>query len=138
MSLLREPATNTLRLSRDVVQELLDDMFRIVKNYHESVRLTGRSVADLIPGTAVFPGGSGLWRGDVCRGPLPQYFPESPVMFVGHNFDNVHAYERARDRGGEVESFFWTVLKGYLHEAGIRPDDCFFTNALTVCSRRAL
>jgi len=119
------------RLPEIVVQELLDDMFRIVKNYHESVRLTGRRVADLIPGTAVFPGGTGLWRGDVCRGPLPQYFPELPVMFLAHNFDSVVAHDRSRERGGEVESsFFWKVLREYLHEAGVRPEHCFFRNAL--------
>ncbi len=119
------------RLSKDVVQELLDEMSRIVSNYHPSVRLTGRSVEELIDGTAVFPGGTGLWRGDVCHGPLPQYFPESPVMFVAHNFDSDAAHDRSRNRGGEVEgSFFWTILRDYLKKSGIRPEECFFTNAL--------
>lgn len=128
---LKEPTTNAPRFSKDVIQELVDDMFRIVKNYHESVRLTGRRVEDLIDGTAVFPGGSGLWRGDVCHGSLPEYFPESPIMFVAHNFDSVAAYDRSKRRGGEVDSsFFWKVLKEYLHEAGVRPEHCFFTNAL--------
>ena len=119
------------RLSENVVQELLDEMFRIVTNYHQSVRLTGRRVEDLIDGTAVFPGGSGLWRGDLCHGPLPQYFPESPVMFVAHNFDSAVAHDRSKNRGGEVESsFFWKVLIEILREAGVRPERCFFTNAL--------
>jgi len=106
-------------------------MFRIVTNYHESVRLTGRRVEELIHGTAVFPGGSGRWRGDAWHGDLPKYFPESPIMFVAHNFDSAVAYDRSKERGGEVESsFFWKVLKEYLHEAGVRPENCFFTNAL--------
>jgi hypothetical protein len=75
------------RLAIDVIQELLDQMTRLVTDYPEGLQMTGRAITDLIAGTACFPGGSGLWRGNQLGGPLPEYFPEHPVMFVGHNFD---------------------------------------------------
>jgi hypothetical protein len=66
----------------NVVQELLDEMYRLVTDYPDGLHMTGRTVADLIAGTACFPGGSGLWRGNRLGGPLPDHFAERPVMFV--------------------------------------------------------
>ncbi len=105
-------------------------MTRIVVDYHPAVGRTAPMVARLIQGTAFFPGGTGLWRGDGYFGPDPQYFPECPVMFVGHNFDSIEAHEASQSRGGEVGSFFWKILKGYLHAAALSPEECFFTNVL--------
>jgi hypothetical protein len=62
-------------------------MNEIVTDYGELVR-TGETVDRLIEGTAFFPGGTGLWRGDRYGGPIPEFFPERPVMFLGHNFDS--------------------------------------------------
>ncbi len=119
------------RLTIDVVQQLLDEMNRLVTDYPKGLQMTGRSVKDLIAGTAFFPGGSGLWRGNQSGGPLPEYFPEQPVMFVGHNFDSVDAYQRALLLKGLVDSTFWQNLKGFLERAGpLDPSDCFFSNAL--------
>jgi hypothetical protein len=118
------------RLSNDVIQELLDEMDNIVSSYHKQVRRTARTIAELIPGTAFFPGGTGLWRGDTCFRPVPEYFPDSPVMVVAHNFDSIDAHDEYKRKGGEVLSFFWSRLKDYLEQARISPDDCFFTNAL--------
>jgi uracil-DNA glycosylase family 4 len=118
------------RLSTQVVQTLLDEMDRLVCSYHEDVRRSGRNVADLIPGTAFFPGGTGVWQGDTCFGPIPEYFPDSPVMFVAHNFDSIGGYEASQQKGGEVDSFFWQVLRQYLTAAGISAQDVYFTNAL--------
>ncbi len=115
----------------NVVQDLLDEMYRLVTDYPDGLHMTGRTVADLIAGTACFPGGSGLWRGNGLGGPLPDNFPERPIMFVGHNFDSVAAYGRAVQQKGEVDSTFWRNLKEFLGNAGpLDPSDCFFSNAL--------
>jgi uracil-DNA glycosylase len=107
------------------VQELLDEMNRTVRSYHPEVGRTGASIDKLIAGTAVFLGGTGLWSGDCLGGSLPEYLPERPVMFVGHNFGNI-----TQERHGEVESDFWKRLKGILKQTHVEPEECFFTNAL--------
>jgi hypothetical protein len=119
-----------LRSTEEVVQQLLDEMSRTVREYHPEVQRTPTLTADLIPGTAMFPGGAGLWRGQDCFGPLPKCFPEAPFMFVAHNFDSITAFERSHRRGGEADSMFWRILLEYLQAAMISPDECFFTNAL--------
>lgn len=118
------------RKSIDVVQELLDEMDRTVRSYHPKVGRTATSIENLIAGTAVFPGGAGLWRGDCYGGTLPEHFPEHPVMFVGHNFGSITQESEAQERQGEVESDFWKRLKGILKQAHVEPEECFFTNAL--------
>jgi hypothetical protein len=124
-------AFNMPRRNVDVVGELLREMSRIVRRYHLDVRRTGFSVDELIAGTAFFPGGTGIWRGEDPRGNLPEFFPECPVMFVAHNFDSVVAHDRAKAAGGEYRSsFFWKVFREYLESSAIKPEDCFFTNAL--------
>lgn len=119
------------RLSTAVAQELLDEMNRIVISYPVGVERTAKTVEELIGGTACFPGGSGLWRGDCYRGPLLKLFPESPVMFIGHNFDSIEAHDQAMEQGGEVATQFWKTLKAFLRAAdNLNPAECFFTNAL--------
>jgi len=121
-----------LRSAREVISELLAEKMRIVTKFPAGVRDTGNRIEDLIPGTAVFAGGSGLWRGPHCFGPLPDFFPESPVLILGHNFDSEAGYQSSRQRGGELQSShtFWGVLLAYLKQVDIRPNQCFFTNAL--------
>ena len=106
----------------------------LVVSYDPNVGKTGAAVSELICGTAFFPGGSGLWRGSTSFGSsfgaLPRLFPDAPVMFVGHNFDSISAYEKSARNGGEAQSFFWRILLDYLSRAGIDPERCFFTNAL--------
>jgi Uracil DNA glycosylase superfamily len=116
--------------SQSVIQRLLDEMTSIVCSYHPTIQKTGVSLPELISGTAFFPGGVGLWRGDQPFGRLPDHFPEKPVMFVAHNFDSIRAYEAAKIKGGEAKSFFWRTLLAYLEYAGINPNEAFFTNAL--------
>jgi len=123
-----------MRDPREVLQHLLDSMHETVRDYHPTVGRTGRTVDELIQGTAFFPGGSGLWRGNRLRGPLPEVFPDAPVMLVAHNYDSITAHERAKARGGEVDSPFWRDrLIPYLAMAGIDPTDVFFTNVLMGC-----
>jgi uracil-DNA glycosylase len=102
----------------------------LVRDYHPAVGKTASSLAELIGGTAFFPGGSGLWRGNEPFGQLPDLFPEAAVMIVAHNFDSMRAHEKSRRQGGEAQSFFWRILLAYLSAAAIPPDRCFFTNAL--------
>ncbi len=121
------------REARVVLQQLLDEMRETVRDYHPTVGLTGATVDELIQGTAFFPGGSGLRR-NTLGGPLPDHFPESPIMFVAHNYDSINAHARARTRGGEVDSPFWRDrLLPYIGMAGIDPADVFFTNVLMGC-----
>jgi hypothetical protein len=122
------------RLSVDVIQQLLDEMERLVVTYPEKVERTGKTLDELIAGTAFFPGGTGLWRGRIPEGPLPMYFPEKPVMFIAHNFGNLASLKEAiRDKGEAHSSFanLWTNLLGFLEHAGpLDPSEGFFTNAL--------
>ena len=118
------------RLTITVIRQLLSALDSTVRSYHPEVTRTGGCLSKLINGTAFFPGGTGLWRGPEPFGNLPEYFPDSPVMFVGHNFDSVRAYMAAMKNGGEGCSPFWKNLLGYLDLSNTRPSDCFFTNAL--------
>ncbi len=119
------------RSAAGVIQELLDEMESLVADYHPDVGRTGQNAADLIQGTAFFPGGAGVWRGDRNGGPLPEHFPEGSVMLVGHNFDSKRSHDEALTKCGEVEGFFWRdVLLPILAAAQIPPEECFFTNVL--------
>lgn len=89
-----------------------------------------------IAGTAFFPGGAGLW-GVQPGQPLPP-FPLGGVMILGHDFDSLAAFRKSYDAGTEVETLAngayrggatWRNLLPLLHEAGIDPQECFFTNA---------
>lgn len=118
------------RKSEEVVQQLLDEMKMLVTKYHPTVMQTGSTLSDLIPGTAFFPGGSGLWRGLEARGPIPVWFPDAPVMFVGHNFDSIRAFDKSFANGGEAGSEFWQRLLKIVAGASLVPEQCFFTNVL--------
>ena len=111
------------RLASDVITKLLAQKQKIVTTFPPSVRDTGNTIDELISGTAVFPGGSGLWRGPDCFGELPEFFPESPIMFVGHNFDSEDGYEKSKKQGGGKQNAhnFWGVLLAYLLHANIQP-----------------
>lgn len=104
-----------LRSAREVISELLAEKMRIVTKFPAGVRDTGNRIEDLIPGTAVFAGGSGLWRGPHCFGPLPDFFPESPVLILGHNFDSEAGYQSSRQRGENYNRptpsgvYFWPI-----------------------------
>lgn len=117
-------------LSELVIQKLLDTMHAVVTDFDSEVRRPPSKASDLIQGTAFFPGGTGLWRGDKPGGKLPEYFPLDSVMLVGHNFDSITAFERSLKRGGECEGQFWKKMLGMLGSAGLSPERCFFTNAL--------
>ena len=120
------------RIAVEVISELLAEKLRLVTQFPPLVTETGNRIEDLINGTAVFPGGSGVWRGSGFHGALPKYFPNSPIMIIGHNFDSATGYKNSKLRGGELQSShtFWGVLLAYLESAELNPTDCFFTNVL--------
>lgn len=79
-----------------------------------------------IPGTAFFPGGSGLWR-ERPNGPLPP-MPIGKVMVLGNYFDSQKGYRKSLQMGNELHTPTWNSLRPLLGSAGIRLRNCFFTN----------
>ena len=83
-----------------------------------------RAIERVIPGTAFFPGGDGLWKEE---GPVP--FPFGGVMVVGHNFDTVKGYSVSLKKGKEnMHGPTWGRTLMLLQASGIDPRACFFTN----------
>jgi len=89
-----------------------------------------------ITGTAFFPGGYGLWNPRRIEPPPP--LPVGGIMILGHDFHSRAAFERSFEAGGEVTDgprstyrtgSTWRNLLPLLEKAGIRPEECFFTNA---------
>jgi hypothetical protein len=108
-----------------VMRELFDAIESTVTAYGPGALKVARRVG----GTAFFPGGIGLWRGLEPSGQVPRYFPESPIMFLGHNFDKVAVLEKSYSRGIErMDGPTWLVLRRYLQMAKVDEADCFFTN----------
>ena len=84
-------------------------------------------VQEVIAGTAFFPGGRGLWMEETAA-VLPRW-PDRGVMVIGQDFDSESSYRKSLARGKEkLESGTWRNLLPLLSTAGVRPDECFFTN----------
>ena len=84
-------------------------------------------VPKLIPGTAFFPGGYGLW-GAGPEKPLPP-MPTGCVMVLGHNFDSEKGFSHSLERRGEnLKGPTWGNLLRLLELGGIPKERCFFTN----------
>jgi len=69
-----------------------------------------------------FPGG---------RGYKSRAFPQSPIMFVGHNFDTDIGFRESVKRGSEdhLKMKTWVNMKNsFLATAKLDENDCFFTN----------
>jgi hypothetical protein len=97
-----------------------------VTDYGEILRIDR-----VIDGTAVFPGGTGLWRSREPHGALPSVAPQAPFFILAHNFDKYSNYCKSLDRGCEdLDADFWAFLLLYLRGANIEPSECFFTNAI--------
>jgi hypothetical protein len=114
-----------LRLTEDVIAELLAERDRIVTDYG-SINQT----RDLVSWTSLFPGGAGLWQGNEKLGePLPKFFPDRPYMFVAHNYDGSKSYDRMLKRGWERrDTAFWETFWAYLAYVSIQPTNVFMTN----------
>jgi uracil-DNA glycosylase family 4 len=108
-----------------VITDLFQDMESTVTAYGPGAIKTTKRV----DGTAFFPGGVGLWRGLEPHGDVPFYFPQSPIMVLGHNFGTVKQLERSWACGIEpMNGLTWRILRRYLEKANICKTDCFFAN----------
>jgi hypothetical protein len=111
-------------------QEVIDRLFSAMRSSVRSYGAGAIEVHNQIDGTAFFPGGSGLWRGLEPYGKLPDEFPDSPIMFLGHNFDSVRGYQQSSNRGIErMNTGTWYFLIRYLMAADLNPANAFYTNA---------
>jgi hypothetical protein len=57
-------------------------------------------------------------------------FPETPVMFVAHNYASVNAFRLLRAKGGEGGFWWRDIVIPLLRGSGLDPSRAFFTNAL--------
>lgn len=105
-------------------QHPIEHLFKRLAAFHYPQGVVG--IPERIPGTAFFPGGSGLWRGRPGE-PLPP-MPIEKVMVLGNYFDSEDGYRRSLQRGDELYTPTWKNLVTLLESVGIRREDCFFTN----------
>jgi hypothetical protein len=120
--------TERLEEASVVLKDLADEMRAAITAYGPGAI----PVTQPVNGTAVHPGGTGLWRGLLPWGENPFYFPSAPVEFLAHNFGTVRSHALSCERGIEpMNGPFWLVLLRYLEEANVDPMDCFFTNVFT-------
>jgi hypothetical protein len=76
-------------------------------------------------GRAFFPGGSGLWNPGALM-------PVGGVMVLAHDFHSEDGYKQLLampEQSCSGTNQTWVALRALLHEAGIDPAECFFTNA---------
>ena len=92
-----------------------------------------KPVKEMITRTAFFPGGSGLWLGRSGSWYMPSDRPDMPegkVMVLGNDFGQKWWHEKClRENARDWKSKTWMYLRLLLQDAGIQPEDCFFTNA---------
>ena len=103
-------------------------------------------VKKMLCSTAFFPGGSGLWHTPPKKEMLPStlqashaFFvnlkrptmPKKKIMVLGNDFGLKDGYKGVRNNpyGNLKSSSTWCNLLELLHRAGIKPKNCFFTNA---------
>lgn len=76
---------------------------------------------------AFFPGGNGLYEGINAT-----QFPVGGTMILGSNFGCLNKFvdqQGELQRPDERRNSTWRALLKYLHGAGIKANECFFTNA---------
>lgn len=114
---------------RDPIEYLFNARKKVAPDQSEKVA----PVKKMLPGTAFFPGGSGLWLGHSSSSKTVSNKPSMPkkkIMVLGNDFGLKAGYENAFDYPYEnLKSPTWRNLLELLHHAGIKPKNCFFTNA---------
>jgi hypothetical protein len=83
-------------------QAVVSELFASMETHVNAFGAGALKVTRRIEGTAFFPGGIGLWRTTVPFGVAPRYFPQRPIMILGHNFDKVAGLEASYRRGIEL------------------------------------
>ncbi len=90
-------------------------------------------VPEMICQTAFFPGGSGLWLGESSSLGASANWPPMPkkkVMVLGNDFGQKGWHEKClRENARDWKSKTWMHLRLLLQDTGIKPKNCFFTNA---------
>lgn len=124
---------------RDSIKYLFNAL-RTIRGYPDGVE----QVPKLLCSTAFFPGGSGLWNKPpkkmlprILRPSRPFFsnsklptMPKRKIMILGNDFGLKDWYkETLNNPYGNLNSSTWRNLLQLLHRAGIRPKNCFFTNA---------
>ena len=112
---------NALPVAIHPAELLWREMNSVIGPYPDKVVAVHR----LIPGTAFFPGGLGLWMPDE----IPPEIPTEQVLIVGQDFNSLAVHERAFESRSEVgTSITWKNLLKILDSSNLAPDRCFFTN----------
>jgi hypothetical protein len=120
---------NAIQDEREDIQAVVSDLFAAMESIVTEYDDQAIKIAKRIEGTAFFPGGVGLWRGLRKNGPMPEYFPNHPVMMLAHNFDAELLFNGSVHRGIEkMDDGTWKGLLKYLAIAGLPHERCFFTN----------
>ncbi len=91
-------------------------------------------VKKMLCSTAFFPGGSGLWLGRSSSSKTASNKPrmlKKKIMVLGNDFGSKDGYKKVQDNPYKNldSSSTWRNLLELLHCAGIKPKNCFFTNA---------
>lgn len=113
------------RKTKQVLTDLIAARRRIVRSYPPGVEETAMSVEGLLPEIAAFPVGTGL----PCE-PWRDFFPDNPILFVGHNWGNQRMLVKAQRLGGEGDEVFWRRLMDFILPSGVTPEEMQVTNVL--------
>lgn len=105
----------------------VDQLFAEIGEFVEPYAARTEPVWVRLPGTAFFPGGSGLWR-PRRESRLPP-MPEGGVMVLGQDYYTRIGYLGFLDAGDEVNTPTWRTIRGLFSRVGLSEDRCFFTNA---------
>ena len=128
------------RQKRDPIEYLFKAQKKVAPDQYGKVT----PVKKMLRSTAFFPGGSGLWHTPQKKmlprplRPFHSFFtnskspamPQKKIMILGNDFGLKAGHENGFDCPYEnLKSPTWRNLLELLHHAGIKPKDCFFTNA---------
>jgi len=104
------------------IAKLRQDMFDAIGPYpRDCVSFDGRRT---MTGTAFFPAGDGLWKGDGNTDPT---LPVGGILFLGSNWGDNDSYDECGE--GEANGRTWRGLLKLVGLAGIARNEIFCTNA---------
>lgn len=128
------------RQKRDPIEYLFEARKNVAPDRYRKVA----PVKKMLCSTAFFPGGSGLWHTPPQKmlphslrpfhfffdNSEPPTMPKKKIMVLGNDFGLKDGYKRGWDNPyGNLKVPTWRNLLKLLHCAGIKPKNCFFTNA---------
>jgi hypothetical protein len=105
-------------MSRNDLPKILFDKIRMVEPYPNGVV----PVPEMVDTTAFFPGGTGLWN---CN----EQSKSPTILVLGQDFSNVVEYEKILNKiVKDTDCATWRNLLKVFKEAGVKLEDCFFSN----------